>query len=195
MANTQLDMFSEPVKKYDKFVVLDFETGGLDEQECGLASAGMVFLDSDLEETYRCYVVLYEPDKRYEASALRVNGLSLEELKEKGMKPESFIPLFHQLLDDRVKVCHNAQFDLRWLNARGWNIQEAICTMENDYSIAPAYKHKLGIVYNRYYGHDFEGAHNSMSDADATADVLRWQVKMNQKYGIPKQINWDRFSR
>jgi DNA polymerase III epsilon subunit-like protein len=197
--NKQLGLFDSPPEEKKElpphYAVLDFETGGFDEKVCGLCSVGVILLDKNLEECYRTVLTLYEPGKRYEEGALRVNGFTVAHLEQYGMRPETFIPLLHQLVDKYVMVNHNSGFDCAWLNARGWNIQESVCTMENDISIAPSSKHKLGIVYNRVFGHDFTGAHNALADAEATCEVLRWQVKKDPKYSLPKPIVWDRYKR
>jgi DNA polymerase III epsilon subunit-like protein len=197
--NKQLGLFDATAEEKEElpphYVVLDFETGSLDPKTGGLCSVGIILLDKNLEECYRTILTLYEPGKRYEPDALRVNGFTIEQLERDGMRPETFIPLLHQLADKYVMVNHNSQFDVRWLNERGWDIQEAVCTMENSLSIWPTQRAKLGMVYNRIFGHDFTGAHNALADVEATCDVLRWQVKKDPKYGHPKPINWNRFGK
>ena len=191
----QLDMFEMADPNPAMYSVLDFETGGLKEKVNGLCSVAIISLGAELEELNRFYALLYEPGKVYEAEALRVNGFTLDTLEKEGLRPDEFIPILHSLIDGSVVICHNAQFDVRWLNARGWNIQEAICTMENDFAISPYQKHKLGLVYNRYFGHDFVGAHNALADVEAAIEVLRWQKAKDAQYLNPKPINWDRFKR
>jgi len=177
------------------YCCIDFETGGLDEKTCGLSSAGIVRLDEDLKEVDRSYFLMYEPDRKYEQSALNVNKLTLDQIQKEGKRPEEFLPILHDLCDGMIMVCHNSQFDLRWANNRGFNFTDAVCTMENSMSIWPSQKAKLGMVYNRIFGHDFVGAHNALDDVLATIDVLRWQVSQDNKWGEPKPINWDRFKR
>lgn len=199
MANKQLGLFDTPPEEKKaptpKFAVLDFETGGLDPKECGLCSVAITQLDEDFEEYDRFYFVLYEPGKRYEADALRVNGFTLEQLERDGLRPETFTLLLHQLVDRYVMVNHNSAFDCKWLLERGWDIKESVCTMENSLSIWPGQRAKLRMVYNRIFGSDFEGAHNALDDTAATCEVLRWQVKKDPKYGQPKKIVWDRYKR
>jgi DNA polymerase III alpha subunit (gram-positive type) len=197
--NKQLGLFDAPPVEKEvlppHYVVLDFETGGFNEKECGLCSVGIILLDKNLEECYRTVLTLYEPGKRYEEGALKVNGFTEEQLQRDGMRPETFIPLLHQLVDKYVMVNHNGAFDCNFLNARGWSIQESVDTMVNDIAIAPSQKHKLGMVYNRLFGHDFARAHNALADVEATCEVLRWQVKRDPKYGQAKPIVWDRYKR
>lgn len=199
MANKQLGLFDTPPTEEEKphpvYAVLDFETGGLDPKECGLCSVAIIQLDQNFEEYDRFYFVLYEPDKRYEADALRVNGFTREQLERDGLRPETFLSILHQLIDKYIMVNHNSAFDCKFLNTRGWDIQKSIDTMVNDINVAPSARHKLGLVYNRLFGHDFVGAHNALDDTAATCEVLRWQVKKDPKYGRPKQIVWDRYKR
>jgi DNA polymerase III epsilon subunit-like protein len=189
----QLDMFEEKVQNPAKYVVLDFETGGLDEKRNGLCSVGIICLDADLQEIARFYSVLYEPGKIYEEGALRVNGFTVEQLQKEGLLPHQFLPLLHSYIDGATIVNHNSQFDVRWLNVRGWNIQESVCTMELAYQTWPTQKAKLGIVYNRMFGHDFVGAHNALADVEATIELLKYFNHKNPALLNPAPINWNRF--
>jgi DNA polymerase III alpha subunit (gram-positive type) len=191
----QLDFMDMVGNGQPKLAVFDLETGGFNEKVNGIASFAVVRLDENLNEVDRHYSLTYEPDKVYEQSALDVNGLKLEQLQSEGWRPAQFLHLCKGLFEGMTIVGHNLQFDSRFFNARGFDIQNGICTMENDYDLTPYAKHKLGIVYNRYYGHDFTGAHDALFDVLATIDLLKWQIAKDPKYGVARQINWDRFKR
>ena len=74
--------------KIPKYAVLDFETGGLDEKVCGLASVGVIRLDENLQEVDRDYFLMYEEDKVYDQGALDVNQLTLAQLQAEGLRPD-----------------------------------------------------------------------------------------------------------
>ncbi len=195
--NTQLNMFDIRAEDAPKWAVLDFETGGVDSAHHALCSVAIVRVDSEFKEVDRYYTLIIDyPDKVVQADALRVNGLTLEQIKSEGKPWSEVFEDIKNLLNGCIPVAHNAQFDYRFLKERGYPIEDAVCTMENDYKIFPYQKHKLGLVYNRIFGHDFVGAHNALDDVLATVEVLKWQVQTKgAEYGEPKKINWDRFKR
>lgn len=179
-----------------QFCIIDFETAGLYPALNAIVSVGVVRLDENLEEVDRWYTVIKDyPDKVISDEALKVNGITREEI-EAGMPVDLALNILNGVfLHGCVPVAHNASFDFDFLRKRGFDYPEAICTMENSMRIWPTQKAKLGLVYNRIYGHDFTGAHNALDDTLACADVLRWQAKKDPKYLIPKPINYERFKR
>ncbi len=192
----QMSFFDFVEQRVPKWVVLDFETGGTDAKRDALCSVGLVRVDENFQEVDRYYTLIIDaPDKHIDPEALRVNGLTLDQIKREGKPWEEVFEVIKRRLSGCIPVAHNAQFDYRFLKDRGYPIEDAVCTMENDWAISPYLKHKLGIVYNRIYGHDFVGAHNALDDVLATVEVLKWQVAKDPKYGEPKPINWTRFSR
>ena len=180
--------------KAAKWCGIDFETGGTNNKTSALCSVACVQVDEDFNEVSRYYSTIRDVDgKFYEYEAMKINGLNQDDLKANGTPWEYVFTAIKNMLNGCIPVAHNAQFDLGFLVQRGYPIDKAVCSMENDYKISPATKHKLGMVYNRIYGHDFVGAHNSLDDVVATLQVLKWQVAQDPKYGEPQPINWDRF--
>jgi len=180
-----------------RICIIDFETGGKYPALNAIASVGVVRLNENLEEVDRWYTIIKDyPDKVINDEALKVNGITREEIAN-GMPVDLALNILTGVfLHECTPVAHNASFDFDFLRKRGFDYPLAVCTMENDYKISgPFAKHKLGIVYNRIYGHDFVGAHNALDDVLATADVLRWQAKKDAKYLTPQPINYDRFKR
>ena len=181
--------------KVAKWNVLDFETGGLEAKTSALCSVACAQVDEDFEEVARYYTIIKDGVGKFLSDeALRVNGIKREEIAH-GTPWEDVFVAIKNMLEGCIPVAHNAQFDFRFLKERGYPIENAVCTMENDYKISPSTKHKLGMVYNRIFGHDFVGAHNSLDDVIATLQVLKWQVAQDPKYGEPQPINWTRFDR
>ena len=195
----QLDMFDiqpEYLPGMAKHAVLDFETGGTDNKRNALCSVAIVRVDCNFKEIDRYYTLIIDtPDKIIEGEALRINGLTREQIAAEGRPwPEVFAEIKNRLWDC-IPVAHNAQFDFGFLRERGYSITHAVCTMENDFALFPAQKHKLGLVYQRLYGSQFAGAHNALGDVLATVQVLKWQVAKDPKYGVAQEINWNRFKR
>jgi DNA polymerase III alpha subunit (gram-positive type) len=176
------------------YCVLDFETGGLNENRNGLASVGIIRLDTDLNEVDKTYALIYEPDKIYESGALLVNGFTIEQLKSEGMSIEDAIKMLHEQCDGMVIVNHNSAFDCKWLNRLGFNIQESVDTVALAQKTWPMLKSKLGIVASRI-GLEVKDAHNALGDVLMTVDVLRYFAKQNPENLKPEKIDWNRFKR
>ena len=194
----QEDMFDTKVadKSVAKFAVLDFETGGTDAARNALCSVAVVRVDENFNEVDRYYTLIIDtPDKIIEDEALRINGLTREQIKAEGKPWDEVFAEIKSLLTGCIPVAHNAQFDYRFLKNRGFDVGDAVCTMEVAWKIWPTQKVKLGIVYNRMYGHDFEGAHNSLFDVLATIELLKWYNQKDPALLIPAPINWNRFKR
>lgn len=178
--------------KTPKYAVLDFETGGLDEKVCGLASVGVIRLDENLQEVDRDYFLMYEEDKVYDQGALDVNQLTLAQLQAEGLRPDQFIPRLHEMVDGLVMVNHNSAFDCKWLNARGWSIQETIDTMVLSLALYPYQKAKQTIAAQRE-GIVVTNAHNALADVEVCAELLRKYALKKVDALTPKPIVWNRW--
>jgi len=97
-------------------IVLDTETTGLDPSDGHrIIEIACVELESHLP-TGRTFYTLIQPERDVPEEALRVHGLSADKLAE--------APLFADISDDFIAfigdaplVIHNAEFDLKFLNA------------------------------------------------------------------------------
>lgn len=177
------------------YVVIDFETGGLDNQVHALLSVGVLVLDHDLRELFRYYTLIKDdPIKLVDQAALDVNGITLEEIKT-GLPIEQVINNLRFLIGEQVVVAHNAAFDVGFLNKRGFNITHAVDTMFLSWQVWPKQKAKLKIVCERM-GIPVEKEHNSLGDVLLTAEALRW-FKRNQISDCitPKPIDFEWFKR
>lgn len=112
-------------------VVVDVETGGFNEQTDALLQIAAVILDmSDdgllsCEETHSCHVTPFE-GANLEPKSLEVNGIDPDHplrmaIDEKQALPKIFKPIRSALKKYNCKrailVGHNANFDLKFLNA------------------------------------------------------------------------------
>lgn len=194
---SQINMFDAPVEETSaKFAVLDFETGGTDAKRHALCSVAVVRVDEALNEVDRYYTLIIDtPDKIIDDEALRINGLTRQQIAQEGNLWYNVYADIRNLLRGCIPVAHNAQFDFRFLKERGYPVEMAVCTMETSWLVWPSQKAKLNIVYHRMYGHEFEGAHNSLYDVLATIELMKWFAKKDAALLEPKPINWDRFKR
>lgn len=172
-------------------VVLDFETGGLDPEVHALMSVAAITLNEKLETQNEYYAIIKDtPDRIVTEGAVAVNGITDKILQEEGFPIDVVLFELRYHLKDAIICCHNAAFDVAWLNNRGFNIQEAIDTMFLSWRKWGKYsKAKLGIVCERA-GIKVQDAHNSLGDARMTAELLRYLAKENPEYLIPEPIRW-----
>jgi DNA polymerase III epsilon subunit-like protein len=194
---TQTDMFSPQVSLFDpraKYAVLDLETGGTDAAKSAICSVAVVRVDEKFEEVDRYYTLVIDtPDKVIEEEALRINGLTREQIASEGKPWAEVFETIKGLMQGCIPVAHNAQFDYKFLKLRGFDVGNAVCTMETSWKVWPSQKAKLAIVYQRMYGQSFEGAHNSLYDVLATIELMKGFYQKNPALLIPAPINWTRF--
>jgi DNA polymerase III epsilon subunit-like protein len=193
----QLELFDSPtIAAPAKYAVLDFETGGTDAKRSALCSVAIVRTDENLEEVDRYYTLIVDvAGKTIEDEALRINGLTRLQILAEGQPWFKVFDEIRNRLSGCIPAAHNAQFDYRFLRERGCDVGDAICTMELSWKVWPTHKAKLNIVYQRMYGSDFSGAHNSLYDVLATIELMKWFKKNKPELFVPSPINWDRFKR
>ncbi len=97
-------------------IVLDTETTGLDPAEGHrLVEIGCVELSNHLP-TGNTYQVYLNPMRDVPAEAARVHGLTTEFLKDKPLFAEA-VGDFLDFIGDATLVIHNAEFDMKFINA------------------------------------------------------------------------------
>ncbi len=97
-------------------IVLDTETTGLDPAEGHrLVEIGCVELANHLP-TGKTYQVYLNPMRDVPAEAARVHGLTTEFLKDKPLFTEA-VGDFLDFIGDAALVIHNAEFDMKFINA------------------------------------------------------------------------------
>ena len=97
-------------------IVLDTETTGMDPAEGDrIIEIGCVELMNHVP-TGKTYHVYINPERDVPAEAVAVHGLTEEFLKDKPVFGE-IIGDFHDFMGDATLVIHNAEFDLKFINA------------------------------------------------------------------------------
>lgn len=99
-----------------KVVFVDTETGGLDPLKHSLLSIGVAIVqDGAVVDTM--YTLVREPEIIAEESALKINGLTVDEVYEKGVTPLQAVNMLVSLLQkngifkNAQFAAHNAPFD------------------------------------------------------------------------------------
>ena len=176
-------------------VCFDTETTGLDVQKEHIIQLSLVKFDTDnwsiLDQ--RDWYILPEGDFTIPAEAEAVHHISKDFLLEHGVSLRSIYDEFvtfvgsHDMLSyngngyDAPLLHYNLQraglsFDF---NNRTWYdalLLERIHTAGQLDENGEKLHNNLTSAYTRYYGHPFEGAHNSLDDVMATIEVFKAQI-------------------
>ena len=125
------------------------------------------------------------------ADAARVHGITTEKALEEGRDLTEVIDEFMADFDKATFIVgHNISFDQNIVGAELVRLhrpdvmtsKRTYCTMQagtNFCKIPGKYGYKwpkLMELYVKLFGHDFEGAHNAMSDIDATQECF-WEMR------------------
>lgn len=195
-----------------RYIVLDTETTGLPlpfkkgappppadaPGQPRMASIAILALTPELEVDEEASIsTLITPDGwTMSEGASKVNGLTDEMLREKGLPVAEVLKIYAEFIDAGwIVVAHNAQFDTKVcrgeLRRAGMDDRFKqtlnICTQKaaqavikeapTDKMMAAGYKTfkqpKLTEAYEYFYGEPFEGAHTADADARACLAVFR----------------------
>ena len=173
------------------FIVIDFETGGLDPSLHDPVQIAAIVLDRDTLEPIGKFVSYMRPDPdRVTEAALKINNLSLDALAN-APSPEVVLHMFSEFLAPFGKglfVAHNAKFDydflVEWAKRYGngkFNVNRffdyrIICTVQLAFQKYVLWDRKLSKVRLTELTQFLDiphSAHDAASDALATCEVLR----------------------
>ena len=177
-------------------VAFDTETTGLDVQKEHIIQLSLVKIDTDnwsvLDQ--RDWYILPEVEFNIPAEAEAVHHISKTFLQENGVSLRSIYDDFIAFTDGCDFLSYNGNgFDAPILHynlarlglnfdfdGRTWYDALALERIHMAGKIDPEtgerYHCNLTAAYTRYYGHPFEGAHNSLDDVMATIEVFKAQV-------------------
>ena len=169
-------------------VCFDTETTGLDVQHDWIIQLSFVkFRSVDFAEVdHRDWYILPSGAYSIAPSAEAVHHISREKLEADGVSLRSVYSEMMAFVEGCDMLSYNGNgFDTRILyynlQREGLSFDFDSHTFYDSYIIETARtSRRLGDVYRRYYGHDFEGAHNSLADVRATIDVFRAQYESRQ---------------
>jgi len=177
-------------------VCFDTETTGLDVQKEHIIQLSLVKFDTDTWQTVdqRDWYILPEGPFTIPAEAEAVHHISKDFLLEHGVSLRSVYPDLVAF----TKGCHLLSYNGNGYDApllhynlkrlglefefggRTWFDALSLERVHMEGKIDPAtgerYHCNLTATYTRYYGHPFEGAHNSLDDVMATIEVFKAQI-------------------
>lgn len=176
-------------------VCFDTETTGLDVQKEHIIQLSLVKFDTDTWSVLdqRDWYVLPEGEFTIPAEAEAVHHISKDFLLEHGVSLRSVYDDFMAFVGNHDMLSYNGNgYDAPLLhynlqraglsfdfNNRTWYdalLLERIHTAGQVDENGEKLHNNLTAAYTRYYGHPFEGAHNSLDDVMATIEVFKAQV-------------------
>lgn len=180
-----------------RIVCFDTETTGLEVQKDHIIQLSLVKFDTETWEIIdqRDWYILPEGAFTIPAEAEAVHHISKEFLQEKGVSLRSVYEDLIAFTNGCDMLTYNGNgfdapilyYNLKRLglsfefDGRTWYDALALERIHMEGKIDPEtgerYHCNLTATYTRYYGHPFEGAHNSLDDVMATIEVFKAQVK------------------
>lgn len=179
-----------------QIVCFDTETTGLDVQKEHIIQLSLVKFNTDNWQItdQRDWYILPEGKFDIPAEAQAVHHITKEFLMERGVRLRDVFEDFKSFVGDHDMLSYNGNgfdapllhynlkrlgldfsFDNRvWYDAL--TLERIHMEGKTDPATGERYHCNLTATYTRYYGHPFEGAHNSLDDVLATIEVFKAQV-------------------
>ncbi|MFI8004692.1 TerD family protein [Streptomyces sp. NPDC086010] len=186
LAFTSFDVPAMGDYAYD-WALVDVETSGLVARRDRVLSVAVITIGPDGEQTGE-FSTLLNPG--CDPGPVEVHGLTIERLQD--------APTFDQvagrigaMLQDRVLVAHNAQFDYDFLayefaRARMWlPVSQRLCTLALNRQVDPPTDDmKLGTLA-AHYGVPQQRAHDALDDTRVLAGILRASLHQAARLDLP----------
>ena len=168
-----------------EFVVVDVETTGLDasrHQITQIAAKRYKNLREEESEMiwdceqFAAYCRL-RPRSRIPMEIQSLTGITADLLRREGRPLEDVIGELHLFIGTSLVVAHNAEFDLRFLQAAAAQVGlkftgNFLCTLKLSRDAWPNRKSYKLVHLAEYIGADSSGAHNAVRDIEMTFAVL-----------------------
>ena len=164
-----------------QFAIVDIETTGGFPQQHGITEIAIVLHNgTEIEGTYSTLVNPHQPIPPFVANMTGISDAMV------AVAPDfsEVAPRIFQLLQDRIFVAHNVNFDFSFvkhhLQESGYNLQTPkLCTIRLSRKVFPGFrKYGLGHLC-RELGIQIENRHRAGGDALATTEVLDKVLKNN----------------
>lgn len=186
LLSPSFDMPARGDYSYD-WALVDVETSGLMARRDRVLAIAVITIGPDGEQTGE-FSTLLNPG--CDPGPVEVHGLTVEQLQD--------APTFDQvagrigaMLQDRVLVAHNAQFDYDFLayefaRARMWlPVSQRLCTLALNRQVDPPTDDmKLGTLA-AHYGVPQQRAHDALDDTRVLAGILRASLREAARLDLP----------
>ena len=181
----------------ENILIIDLETGGLDELTNGTCSVAMKVFDKDITDEF-----LIKPhiNRTYTEKALEINGLNTIELEEKGITAkeacERIISFIRKNFNNAPQVLgHNVKFDLNFLKHlfldggyqdfnnfidRDFLDSKVFANLLKRLGKYPNRSTALVSAYRHFTGKEPVNAHNALADVLMTEEVFNKELEIFQ---------------
>lgn len=195
---TPIEPYIPDLSKYEYYVVFDTETSGLSPQQGHeILQIGAVKYSTQTGEVIDTRSIYIKPSPQcvIEPTALRVNGIDIEKLKQTGDSKKEGINAFMEFIGTCPLFAYNAPFDMRFLKSTCEMVNIPLPTNPVCDVLAmvrklalPTENKKLGTI-SEHFG--FEGGcfHEAIKDCDATNFVLRKIYFNNEGKPVGKSVD------
>ena len=195
---TPIESYIPDLSKYEYYVVFDTETSGLSPQQGHeILQIGAVKYSTQTGEVIDTRSIYIKPSPQcvIEPTALRVNGIDIEKLKQTGASKKEGINAFMEFIGTCPLFAYNAPFDMRFLKSTCEMVNIPLPTNPVCDVLAmvrklalPIENKKLGTI-SEHFG--FEGGcfHEAIKDCDATNFVLRKIYFNNEGKPVDKSVD------
>ncbi|MCH2213559.1 MAG: 3'-5' exoribonuclease [Flavobacteriales bacterium] len=173
-----------------KFAIVDIETTGLFHQGHGITEVAVVGLeDGKIEMLFQ---QLFNPGRDIPISVEAITGISRELIADKGHISDALDELT-AVLEDRIFVAHNANFDYQFLKAvfekeKYPFKRKRLCTLRYARKMYPELKsHRLDVLCD-FLGIQNVAKHRAFGDAMATARLLLHLMSKDEEFLTLKKL-------
>lgn len=187
---------SQPCQKVE-YLVLDFETTGLDKKNDEILSAGYVGmhgLEINLATTHH---QLVKPDKDISEQSIVIHNIT-HELADTGSSLKGMLDELLTCLAGKVLIAHHASVEMGFLSQACQKVYGCnwLIPVIDTQDLAMTYRHKRNIFFKpgdmrlaalrEHYHLPRYKAHNALSDALATAELfMALLAERDMNYNIP----------
>jgi predicted DnaQ family exonuclease/DinG family helicase len=174
------------------FVALDIETTGFDFVDEEIIEIGAVkYLKGKETDRYSVFIKPHKPVPQFIKQLTHITDKQLAG----GMQLNEAINGLKAFAGDHILLCHNAAFDVGFINAKCDQLKIApllnriLDTLELSRIYLPFIpNHQLGTVAE-YFSIDLSNAHRAIFDAQATGEILLNLIDFIDEY-IPLKLNY-----
>lgn len=179
---THIEPYIPDLSKYECYVVFDTETSGLSPQQGHeILQIGAVKYCTQTGKVIDTRSIYIKPSPHcvIEPSALRVNGIDIEKLKQTGVSKNEAIQTFTEFIGSCPLFAYNAPFDMRFLKSTYESVNVPLPTntvcdvLAIVKRLALPTENKKLITISEHFGYKGSNYHEAIKDCDATNFVLR----------------------
>src|SRR3954454_7103374 len=169
-----LDLLATPTAEAE-YVAVDVETNGRAGAACELTAVGAVLVGGG--ELHERWSSLVRPRMPLQRGIQRFTGIT-QAMASSAPDPEDVLPRVAELLEGRVLVAHNAQFDRRALRQAfervglRWPRPPVVCTVAMARRFAPLVRERKLAALAESLGIEVDEVHRALPDAVTCARIL-----------------------